>query len=86
MALGARPAEILRLVVGEGLGLAAAGTALGVAGAVALSGTLSSLLFGVSAMDARLYAVLAVALAAVAVVASYVPARRAAQRGPDGGS
>ena len=61
MALGARPAEILRLVVGEGLGLAAAGRRRR-GRRLALSGTLSSLLFGVSAVDARLYAVLAVAL------------------------
>ncbi len=82
MALGARPTEILRLVVGEGLALAVAGTMLGVAGAVALSGALSSLLFGVSAVDPRIYAALAVVLTLVAVLASYIPARRAARVDP----
>ncbi len=82
MALGARPGAILRLIVGEGVGLAAAGVLVGLAGAVALSSTVRSLLFGVSAVDPGLYTALAIALAAVAALASYVPARRAARLDP----
>ena len=80
--LGARPGQIVRLVVGEGLALAAIGTLVGVAGALALGGTLSSLLFGVSAFDPRIYAGLAALLTAVAALACYVPARRAARVDP----
>ena len=82
LALGARPGQIVRLVVGEGLALAAIGTLVGVAGALALGGTLSSLLFGVSAFDPRIYAGLAALLTAVAALACYVPARRAARVDP----
>jgi len=78
LALGARPGQIVRLVVGEGLALAAAGTLAGAAGALALGGALTSLLFGVSPFDARVYVGLAALLTAVAAVACYVPARRAA--------
>jgi len=82
LALGARSGQIVRLVVGEGLALAAAGTVVGAAGALALGGTLTSLLFGVSAFDGRIYLSLAVLLTAVAALACYVPARRAARVDP----
>jgi len=82
LALGARSDQIVRLVVGEGLALAAAGTVAGAAGALALGGALTSLLFGVSAFDVRIYAVLAGVLTVVAAVACYVPARRAARVDP----
>jgi len=82
MALGARSSEILRLVLREGLALASAGVALGAVGAVTLRNTLDSLLFGVSAVDARIYLGLAALLTAVALVAAYLPARRAARVDP----
>jgi putative ABC transport system permease protein len=77
MALGAEPARILRLVVGGGVRLALAGVAIGLVGALLLSRFLTTLLFGVSALDARAYAGTAVLLAAAATLAAYGPARRA---------
>jgi ABC-type antimicrobial peptide transport system permease subunit len=70
------------LVVGEGLLVAAAGIGAGIAGALLASRALSSLLFGVTATDARTYAAVAVALAVVAVAATWLPARRAAAVDP----
>ena len=61
LALGARSGQIVRLVVGGGLALAAVGTVAGAAGALALGGTLTRLLFGVSAFDVRIYLGLAAA-------------------------
>ena len=82
MALGARPAEIQRLVVGQAMALAAAGMALGAAGAVALGRTLASLLFQVTPADPTTFAVALVTLAAVALAACYLPARRATRVDP----
>jgi len=82
MALGASPREILRLVVGEGARLVIAGVLIGVTASLALGGLLSSLLFGVHAGDPATLAVVAVLLAAVALVASYIPAWRASQVDP----
>jgi putative ABC transport system permease protein len=82
MALGARPRDVVWLVVRQGLALALVGAAIGVAGAFALGRTLSSLLFGVSAGDALAFAVaLGVALT-TAVGACLLPARRAAALDP----
>ncbi len=81
-ALGAGPGELVSLVVRQGLGLAAIGIAAGVAAALALSRVLSSLLYGVGAADPLTYAVIVVAVAAIALAASYVPARRAARVHP----
>jgi predicted permease len=82
MALGARPADISQMVAGEGLVLALAGLAAGLAASWWLARTASALLFGVGAADPpTLVAVSALALA-VAAVASYVPARRAARISP----
>jgi putative ABC transport system permease protein len=77
MALGARPAGVLRLVVRQGLVLAGLGLALGLAGALALTRLMRSLLFEVSPGDAATYLAVAVFLTAVAATASGVPARRA---------
>ncbi len=77
VALGARPSQILGLVVRQGALLAAIGIAAGLAGSVALTRLMSSLLFGVSPTDALTFASVAAILAAVACAASLIPARRA---------
>jgi putative ABC transport system permease protein len=82
LALGARPADVVALVLGSGLRLALAGTALGLAGAAALSRTLASLLFGVSPLDSATYVVVAGALMLVAGIAAYVPSRGAGKVDP----
>jgi len=81
-ALGADRRTILRLVLGQGLRTAGLGIALGLAGAFVLSGYLASLLFGVSARDVAVFGWVTVVLAVVAVVACYVPARRATRIEP----
>jgi len=78
IALGAQPANILGLVVGQGLQLAAAGIAGGLLCALVLTRTMASLLFGVTATDTGTFIVVAVILAAVALAATAIPARRAA--------
>ncbi len=77
MAVGARPAGVLALFVRDGLRLAAAGAALGLAAAAGLTRLMSSLLFGVSALDPVTYAAVTALLIGAAVLASYLPARRA---------
>src|SRR2546426_6487529 len=79
MALGARPRDVIRLVVGQGARLAALGVGLGLIGALALTWLMKSLLFGVSATDPLTFASIAMLLAGVALVASYLPARRASR-------
>ena len=82
MALGARRTEVLRLVVGQGTRLALIGVAIGLAGALALTRLMGSLLYGVRATDPLTYLAVAVLLMIVAVSASYLPARRAMQVDP----
>jgi ABC-type antimicrobial peptide transport system permease subunit len=82
MALGAEPRDVARLFVRHGGVLAGLGIVLGVGGAAALSRLMSSLLFGVSPTDPLTYAVVSAGLAAVAVVAGYLPARRASRVDP----
>ena len=82
MALGARGGDVLRDVLGHGLGLVAAGLLVGLAGAFALTRFLSGFLFGVSAHDPATFALNALLLVAVAAVACLVPARRATRVDP----
>jgi putative ABC transport system permease protein len=77
IALGAARYDVLRLVVGQGTVLALAGVAVGLAGAFALTRVMRSLLFEVSATDPMIFAAASLFLAAVALAASYIPARRA---------
>lgn len=82
MALGARRGEVLKLIVTYGLRLALAGSALGLAGALGLSRFLNDLLYGVKANDPATFAVVFFVLLAVALVACYLPARRATKVDP----
>ena len=86
LALGARPAELFRLVVGQGMRPVAIGAAVGLAGAVAITTLMQSLLFGVTAVDPAAYAAAAAVLAAIAVAACAMPALRATRVGSFDGS
>jgi putative ABC transport system permease protein len=83
MALGASRGKVLRMVVGQGLTLALAGAAAGLAGAFAAARGLRGLLFEVSASDPLTYLGVALMLVLVAAIASYLPARRAARTEPN---
>jgi putative ABC transport system permease protein len=76
LALGATPGQLVGSVLREGALLAAAGIAAGVAAAAALTRILGALLYGVSATDPITFGAVALLLAAVAIAASYIPARR----------
>jgi putative ABC transport system permease protein len=82
VALGAEPAGIVLLVLRTGSRMILGGVAVGLAGALALSGLLKSLLFGVGPRDPLTFAAVPIALAMVALLAAYVPARRAGRLNP----
>jgi len=82
LALGAQPGELRRMFLRHGLVLAAIGVVIGMAAAVALTGLMSSLLFGISALDPVTYAAVPVVLVTAATLASYLPARRASTVDP----
>ncbi len=82
MALGASPRDIFKLVVGQGATLIIAGVAFGLAGAFALTRVMSEMIFGISATDPVTFTSVSLLLAVVALVACYVPARRATRVDP----
>ncbi len=82
MALGAQPADVLRLMVREGMTPVLIGIMVGVCGAWAAARLIRGLLYGVSATDPLTFAVVALFLAAVALLAAYLPARRATRVDP----
>jgi putative ABC transport system permease protein len=82
IALGATRADVLALIVGQGLRLSLLGLAAGALAALGMTRLMSSLLFGISAADPLTFLCVAVALSGLGFLASYVPARRAATMDP----
>jgi predicted permease len=82
LALGAQPSNIRKLVIRQALVLTSLGTAIGLAGSLAMTRVLSSLLYGVSTTDVLTFLIAPLLLAGVALLASYIPARRAARVDP----
>ena len=82
MAMGAQTSDVLRLVIGEGMKLALIGALLGLGGALALTRLLKTLLFEVSAIDPLTFIVIAALLIIVALLACWIPGRRAAKVDP----
>ena len=82
MALGAQPLDVIRLMLIQGMKLTLVGVALGLSASAALTRLMTTLLFGVSATDARTFVVVALILVSVALLACFVPARRATKVDP----
>ena len=82
LALGAQPVDIQRMVVRQSMILVTVGTVIGLGGAVALTRVMSSMLYGITATDARAFLIPPLVLGVVALLASYLPARRAARVDP----
>ena len=82
IALGAERSDVIRLLLGQGTALAVSGVLVGLAAALAMTRWMSSLLFGVSATDPVIFLSASLSLAAVALAASYIPARRAMRVDP----
>ena len=82
LALGAQRGTILKMVLRRGLGLAAAGAGLGLAGALIVSHLMTGLLFGVSSIDLPIFAGVTLVLTIVALAASFIPALRAMRLDP----
>jgi len=82
MALGARPSDVLKLVLGQGVKMASVGVAIGLAAALGLTRLMTKMLFGVGATDPLTFAGVAAFLFAVALAACYIPARRATRTDP----
>jgi putative ABC transport system permease protein len=82
MALGAQRKNVLTLVLGEGMKLVVLGAAIGIAAALGLSRLMAGMLYGVSATDPLTFAAVPIVLLGVAILACYIPARRAMRVDP----
>jgi ABC-type antimicrobial peptide transport system permease subunit len=82
MALGAQASHLRNMVIGQGMLLALAGVAIGIAGAFGLTRFLASFLFGVKTLDPVVFVVMPMLLSAIALLAIWIPARRATQVDP----
>ena len=82
MARGARPSDVLRFIVGQGMAFSAAGAILGILGALGVTRYLASLLYGVRPFDPLTFLAVALVLALVALAACGIPARRASRVDP----
>ena len=82
MALGATPSTVLRLIIGEGMRVVAIGVVAGLAGALVVTRLMTTVVYGVRVTDPMTYAGVAALLTAVALLASYIPARRATRIDP----
>jgi putative ABC transport system permease protein len=82
MALGARPGDVIRLILKQGLAMTLIGVAAGILGAIATARVMSGLLYGVTATDPATFVAISLLLAIVAMLACYLPARRAARVEP----
>jgi putative ABC transport system permease protein len=82
VALGAQSLQVLRLVIGQGMKLVMFGIAIGMVAAFALTRLMQALLFGVSATDPQTFTLIALLLSSVALLACWIPARRATKVDP----
>jgi putative ABC transport system permease protein len=82
IALGARPGSIEQMILSQGARIAAAGLTLGIGAAVAVSRMVSTLVFGITSTDLRTYVTATTAMAAIVLLACWIPARRAAAVDP----
>ena len=82
MALGAQAKDVLKLIMGNGMALALIGVGLGLAVAFAVTRLMAGLLFGVTATDAATFVIVSVGLILIALLACYIPARRATKVDP----